>query len=249
MQLQALQQTLQKKILQNNKFELKEARSFAIPLHTVEVKYNPVIRSAMDILMKMMLITFKKTPVKDVELVAGILFVEPLFIKDLTDKMVKIGLLNFDEFYQLTFKGEQQLSSGIFEDELEETTQILQYSALHQQYLQGDLEEVLELDEFPPVLQYAKEQIEEITVDSTIKYLQSNQLEIEEDEQQTFITSINETNIVQINDIPCLQYILYDPSEDRYFTRIFNVFTNRWDETLENLLQQNEITQWRDQYK
>ena len=249
MELQAMQKKLEQQLLANSALQLKDVHTFSIPLHTVEVSYNPVMRSAMDILMKIMLITFQRTPIKNVELVADILFVEPLFIKDLTSKMQKLGLLTFDEHYQLTTKGERQLETGIFEDELEETTQILQYSGMHEAYLDGDLDTILDLEDYPAVSPYAKEDID--TIDSTITttFLQTQQLQAEEGEQQIYITSFNKIDIVQVNDSPCIQFILYEEKNKKYIVRVYNVFTNSWDEKLEQLVREHELATYQERFK
>ncbi len=66
---------------------------------------------------------------------------------------------------------------------------------------------------------------------------------------KTFISSINEIEELQINDVPCFQYILYHTEQDIFDVKVFNTLTNSWDEKLEQLLKENELTTWRDIYK
>ena len=247
MNIEALQKQLQKQLLASTKLEIKDVKQFSIPIHTVDVSYHPVVRSAMDILMKMMLMTFKKTPVKHVELVADILFVEPLFIQDLTDKMLSMGMLTFDGVYTLTAKGESQLQAGIFEEQLELTTQTFTFSNIHQQFIEGDVENIVDLDDYPPLYDGVSETLHMMDASAMIAHM-TEQLHFDDEEQQYEITEIVEWTERQLNDGPCLQFILYEAATKKYTVRVYNVFTESWDETLAQWVAEREIATYAAKY-
>lgn len=239
MDLQSTVLQLQKELIQNPSIEIKKQMQYAIPIHTLEVKYHPVMRNAMDILMKMMLISFEKAKLKNVELLAEILLVEPLFIHDLTNKMLRLGMIVKEQEFALTSKGKAQLESGIFEEELEETSYYIQYSPIHEQPLEGDLEEFADLEEFPePFPTIETEEIEAIEETVLIKFIQQQLSEqpVSEGEVPHYITSVVSTESIQINDIPVLCFLLFDQKENRHFVRVYNTLTRVWDEHLETIL-------------
>lgn len=232
-------QQLQKELLQNVTIEIKKQGQYAIPIHTLEVKYHPVMRNAMDILMKMMLLSFDKAKLKNVELLAEILLVEPLFIHDLTNKMIGLGMIEKNEAFTLTSKGKAQLKSGIFEEELEETSYFIQYSPIHERPLEGNLEEFADLEEFPePFPTTTSEEIEAVEETMLIEFIQQQLSEqpLAVGEDPHFITSIVSTESIQINDIPVLSFLLFDRQENRYFVRVYNPLTGAWDNLLETIL-------------
>lgn len=250
MELKKFEQQIKSKLPRPKGTNVVDEKQFCFPVHTVQVKYYPISRTPMDILMKMMLIAFNKGSFHDGETLADVLLVDPLFINDLLNKMIKTGLLVKEEVISLTEKGKRQLAEGIFEEELEEVTQELLYSPLHGAYLTGDIDEILEFDEFPDELSYAQQFSVQFDEQQTIEALESsNNEEEDEDALKTFISSINEIEELQINDVPCFQYILYHTEQDVFDVKVFNTLTNAWDEQLEQLLKDNELSTWRDRYK
>ncbi len=65
---------------------------------------------------------------------------------------------------------------------------------------------------------------------------------------QTFITSIESKKTIQINDIPCMQFVIYNKEKDLLYVRVWNTLTGHWDETLEKLLTEKELLKWREEY-
>ncbi|MEC1177194.1 nucleoside-diphosphate sugar epimerase [Metasolibacillus meyeri] len=231
MELQQLERQIQRQLPRPAAVEITETKQFAIPIHTILAKYTPIRRIPMDILMKMLLLTFQSERFQDVEMVADVLLVETLFIEDLLQKMQKTGLVIVEGTIQLTEKGKAQLAAGIFEEQLEEMEQELFYSPLHGAFLQGELEE---FDEFPDELPH--EETATWTDEQIVAALQND----EEADEPTFITSINSAEELQIHDVPCFQYVLHDTSKNTFDIRVFNTFTNAWDEQLEQLLKASD---------
>lgn len=228
MELQQLERQIQKQLPRPNGVKIVETKQFSIPIQTILAKYTPIRRIPMDILMKMMLLTFQTGRFQDVEMVADVLLVEALFIEDLLQKMKKTGLVSVEETIQLTEKGKAQLAAGIFEEQLEEMEQEVFYSPLHDAFLQGELEE---FDEFPDELSHKK--MAAWTEEQIVAALSN-------DEEETFITSINSAEELQIHDVPCFQYVLHDTNKNTFDIRVFNTFTNTWDAQLEQLIKASE---------
>lgn len=232
MNLHAYQEQLANELTQNQNIEIKKQQQYSIPVHTVEVSYHPVVRNAMDILMKMMLISFQRAKIQSPDILADILLVEPLFIQDLTNKMVHLQMIQLDGHYTLTAKGLAQLQAGIFEEELPLVTRPLQYSTLHKDVLQGDIEALLDIEQFPESFPYIESEeignLDEALLIASLQAMEQS-TELAEDEVQTFITSIQGTESIQINDVPVLCFVLYDQKEDQHEVRVYNTLTNEWD--------------------
>lgn len=247
MELATLQKQLSTQLTQMDGAKIVHEASFCIPVHTFKVTYHPVLKKPMDILMKMMLVSFQTGVFRDGETLADVLLVEPLFINDLLNKMIKTGLVEKEDTLQLTAKGEKQLTEGVYEEELDAVSDLLQYSPLHESFLKGEIEAVLEFDEFPEELPYATGiEIGELDEQQMIELL--TDMQEEDDELKTYVTSIVSSEEIQINDVPCLFYILHDTKTGTLFARIFNILTNEWDPVLEDVLHKNERASWKGKY-
>ena len=116
-----LEKRLRSDLLKNPAVQIRKTASWQIPVLTYSSAFHRVKRSQMDILMKMMLLTFGQAPIRRAANLAELLLVEELFIEDLLKKMLRMGLIRLDNGgYVLTAKGEGQLKSGVMEEELEE---------------------------------------------------------------------------------------------------------------------------------
>lgn len=246
LKLQVLQKQLAQELQQNNQIKIVHEMSFCIPVHSILVTYHPMLKQPMDILMKMMLLSFQQGEFQSGEELADVLLVEPLFINDLIQKMLKMKLIQQDSFIMLTPKGEQQLAEGVVEEELDEQSDILQFSPIHDRFLEGDIESVLDFDDFPEVLPYAQDlTLPELHEQSIIELLQQNLLN---QEMQTYISAITSTEELQINDVPCPAFIVYEASTDTLFSRVYNTLTDQWDESIAAFLHEKERPSWREQY-
>ena len=78
---------LTKELQQDFNVKILDSMSWSLPVHSIEIAYQTVMRTKMDILMKMMLIAFQKGQISTAEEFSEMLLVEQLFIKDLIDKM------------------------------------------------------------------------------------------------------------------------------------------------------------------
>ncbi|WP_400194571.1 hypothetical protein [Lysinibacillus telephonicus] len=253
MELQLLQQKLLEQLESKTTGTIVQKDIWCFPVHTINVSYKPVLRTKMDILMKMLLISLQKAKFKNSEQLSEILLVEELFIQDLLSKMHKTGLITkVEDCYQLTEKGLKQLANGVYEEDQDTTSVELLYSPTHQSFFSGDIEEILDFEDFPEKIYRYSSHEEELNIDNDkilpeIRKLQHN---YEDDQQsdQLFITSIDAIENVQINDIPCLEFIIFDKEKSSFHARVWNTLLDSWDTTLEYQLQEKEQSMWQEKY-
>lgn len=248
MELQALQQKLSE---QFHKTNILETAIWCVPVHTVNIAYKPIVRTKMDILMKMLLISLQKAKFKKAEQLSEILLVEELFIQDLLSKMHKTGLITKEDHFQLTEKGLKQLTSGVFEEDQEITSKETLYSPTHQTFLHGEIEAVLDFEDFPEDMYRYHVQVEELQVDNDklveeLRFLQMD--EDEEEESNLVITSIESFEDIQVNDVPCIEFIFFDEEKEQFTSRVWNTLTNNWDPTLQHQIEDKEKSAWKERF-
>ena len=254
MDLQSLQQSLAKQLEKNSKRSIRHTDTWCVPIHTLKVSYKPVVKSKMDILMKMLLQSIDRYQFRNAEQLSEILLVELLFVQDLMTKMQKTGLITkLETHYELTSKGKQQLTNGVFEEEQEMKKVELLYSPTHGDFLTGDVEEVLDFTDFPEKM-YRHQVVEE-----TLKFddqviinqltLQDEQTgENEEEENPVVISSIDLIEETQVNDVPCIEMILFDEEQKLFISKVYNTLLDNWDKVLEQQLTEKEGTSWAETY-
>ncbi|MGE7919910.1 hypothetical protein ACQKM9_13385 [Viridibacillus sp. NPDC093762] len=250
--MQALEKRLKREVLQNGKVEVLKSSSWCVPVQSIDITYQPVKRLKMDILMKMTLLTFQQAEISNANELGELLLVEDLFIQDLLINLTKTGLIEKGEkYYHLTSKGKIQLENGVFEEEQEIETQQLLYSACHEAFLPVEIDQMDEYDELPDLFRYALEEPEETLIfveEELIEVLQNSRKSEDEGEEQTVITDILSKEARQINDVPCLEFILYNREQDLLFVRVWNTLLSQWDDKLEKLLLEKEVVMWREEY-
>ncbi|MEK9198327.1 hypothetical protein SFC08_16570 [Lysinibacillus halotolerans] len=253
MELLSLQQSLSTQLLKKSNISILKTDTWSVPVHSVNITYKPISRTKMDILMKMILQSVANNAFENAEQLSEILLVEQLFIQDLLSKMQKTGLITkVDSHYQQTEKGQKQLQSGVFEEEQDIKTIELLYSPSHHLFLNGDIEEVLEYEDFPEQLYRYHKQEEELSIqnEQVIKEIQAfEQPDLDDNGENLSVTpSIDSIEDIQINDIPCIEFILYDEEQDHFTVRVWNTLIDNWDEKLEQVIFQKEQSTWRENY-
>lgn len=246
-----IQQRLIKEIQQNRHVEIIKRDQWCIPVRTVEVTYEPIRRSTMDVLMSMLLISMQEAEFCDAKELSELLLVDPLFIEDLVSIMNRVRLIEkVDGYFRLTTKGTVQLERGIFEEELDQEKASLLYSPCHEAFLTGDLESIEEFDELPPLYRYVDQEAERKDTFEDNMLIEALTKEDKEEEDassasQIIISTIISSNATQINDIPCFEFIVYDKEKDIYYARVWNTLLAHWDEVLEQQLTEKEKLKWR----
>jgi len=249
--MQELQKRLRRELEKDTNIRILEASEWCVPIFTIEVTYHPVKRIKMDVLMKMMLLSFQQAEIENGKQLSDILLVEQLFIEDLIGLMKKSGLITVtNERILLTARGEEQLSKGIFEEEQEPETEQLLYSQIHDQFLDGEIKPALEGEEHLQVFRYTPEKRparfrweEETVVDALLKKGIEDQSDL-----QIVIGDIVSTEELYVDDVPCIEFLLFNEKEDLFYTRVWNTLTEEWDSLLEQKIQEQEKTTWREKY-
>ncbi|KQL37293.1 MULTISPECIES: hypothetical protein [Bacillaceae] len=250
--MRELENRLKRELQQNLNVKIMHSSMWSIPVHSIEAEFICVKRTKMDVLMKMMLIAFQKTTKINAEELSELLLVEQLFIQDLIDLMQRTLLLEkIESGYRLTDKGNQQLANGIFEEEQKPETNNILYSPSHEAFLEGELKEATGEEELE-VYRYVKEGYldEELSFEdeTLINALRINGAESGEGDVQTVLSEIVSSTDLYIDDIPCIEFILYDKKQDIIYARVWNTLLERWDEKLENQLNEKERLDWRKTY-
>lgn len=251
--MQNLEKRLKNELQQNNKVKILNSSSWSLPIHSIEVEYKPVKRTKMDVLMKMMLIAFQKAEIVEAEQLSEILLVEQLFVEDLINIMKRTGLIEkSDDLFTLTDKGYQQLENGIFEEEQEIESQVVLYSTSHESFLKSNIKPSMDEEDELPTYRYVKEDYLDAELsfenEQVIDALQSKGVETGEGDVQVVISEIQSTTDLYIDDIPCYEFILHNKEEDILYARVWNTLLERWDEKLENQLNEKERLAWREKY-
>lgn len=249
--MRELENRLKRELQQNLNVKIVQSSMWSIPVHSIEAEFICVKRTKMDVLMKMMLIAFKKTTKINAKELSELLLVEQLFIQDLIDLMQRTRMLEkLENGYSLTDKGNHQLAHGIFEEEQEPETNNILYSPSHEAFLEGELKEAT--GEELEVYRYVKEGYldEELSFENEtlINALRLNGAESGEGDVQMVISEIVSSSDLYIDDIPCIEFILFDKKEDILYARVWNTLLERWDEKLENQLNEKERLDWRKTY-
>ena len=94
-----LKRRLTKELQQDFNVKIMGSLSWSLPVHSIEIEYQTVMRTKMDILMKMILIAFGKAEIATTEELSEILLVEQLFINDLIDKMSRTGVIEKEKVF------------------------------------------------------------------------------------------------------------------------------------------------------
>nr|WP_144926376.1 hypothetical protein [Paenibacillus bovis] len=243
-----LKKQLRSTLLQNPAIEIKESSIWYLPVTTYDVAFTRVKRSKMDILMKMMLLTFEQTTIRRAANLSELLLVEELFIEDLLIKMQRMGLIRLDrEVYQLTSKGEAQIQTGIMEEELDEESTVLHYSPVHDQFWAEINEPSLEQKEELEPFRY-KIDLDEVNTDRLLEVLAETENRLDEDGFQTVVSDVNSYDQQEVAHIPCIEFQLYNKEKDIFFARVWNTGLKRWDDILEQQIEEKERLEWREKW-
>jgi len=92
-----------RELQQNRNIKIVKMAEWCIPIRTVDVTYEPVRRSTMDVLMTMLLLSIQEADFSNAQELSELLLVDSLFIEDLVSLMIRVNLVkNEDDFYRLT---------------------------------------------------------------------------------------------------------------------------------------------------
>lgn len=249
--MDGLKKQLTKELQQNFNVKIMDTLSWSLPVHSIEIEFQTVMRTKMDILMKMILIAFGKAEIETAKELSDILLVEQLFIHDLIDKMSRTGLIiKRDSAFILTDAGSQQLEAGVFEHEPKTGSKKALFSPCHLSFLTGE----------PGSISYEEEEVyrfrdefsdwDVTSLEETVlkKALKTMGVESSEGNVQIVVSEIVSASELQIDLVPCIEFRLHNVAEDLMYARVWNTLSEQWDETLEAQLNEKERIKWREIY-
>lgn len=244
--MEALIQRLQKDVARTKDAKLVATESWTIPMQRLHVTYAPVQRLSMDILMKMLLMTFHELHITSLHAVSDLLAVEHLFVEDLTNTLLRNELVTIIEsVYTLTTRGEEQLASGVLEDALQTQEIDLTYSPLHNAYFTEDVDALYDAVLPEPYAYVDEACIQQATApqDALIALLQ--QLQPNDTDVKAYVSSLKDCSMTEMLEVPCIAFVLYDARDDVFSTRVWNTLTNRYDDVLEAHFLEHAMATWR----
>ena len=243
-----LKKHLRSILLENPAIQIKKSVIWHLPVITYDVAFKRVKRSKMDILIKMMLLTFEQTDIRRAANMSELLLVEERFIVDLLDKMQRMGLIRLEKgSYKLTSKGNEQLKTGIIVEELEEEWTVLSFSPVHDEFWPELTEPLPETNEELPLFRYANNQVL-INAERILQVLAERENGLEENGFQTVVAEVNSFDQQKVEHIPCLEFQLYNKEQDIFYARVWNTWLGRWDDTLEKRIEERERVDWREKW-
>ena len=235
-------------LLENPAIQIKKSVMWHMPVKTYDVAFKRVKRSKMDILMKMMLLTFEQAEIRRAANLSELLLVEELFIADLLKKMQRMGLIRLEkDSYKITSKGHEQLKTGIIVEEMEEESTVLSYSLVHDEFWPEMTEPLPETNEGLPLFRYANNQ-DLINADRILQVLTKRENGLAENGFQTVVADVNSFDQRKVEHIPCLEFQMYNKEQDIFYARVWNTWHKRWDETLEKQIEEKERLEWREEW-
>lgn len=243
-----LKKHLRSIVLGNPAIQIKKSVMWHLPVMTYNVAFKQVKRSKMDVLMKMMLLTFEQAEIRRAANLSELLLVEELFIADLLKKMQRMGLIRLEkESYKLTSKGQEQLKTGIVVEEMEEEWTVLSYSLVHDEFWPEMTEPLPETNEELPLFRYANNQVP-IKGDRILQVLAERDNGLEENGFQTVVADVNSFDQQKVEHIPCLEFQMYNKEQNNFYARVWNTWLQRWDDTLEKQIEEKERLEWREKW-
>lgn len=232
-------------LLENPAIQVKDSLLWQLPVKTYKVGFKRVKRSKMDILMKMMLLTFEEAEIRRAANLAELLLVEELFIADLLKKLQRMGLITIEKgCYRLTAKGQAQLKTGIIAEELEEEWTMIPYSTVHGEFWQEMAQPLAETHEELPLFRYENHH-DPITAQRILAVLEQRETEVVENGFQTVVNEVTSFEEQSIEAAPCLEFQLYNKEQDIFYARVWNTWLQCWDVTLEKEIEEKERLEWR----
>jgi DNA-binding IscR family transcriptional regulator len=243
-----LKKHLRSILLENPAIQIKKSVTWHLPVMTYDVAFKRVKRSKMDILMKMMLLAFEQAEIRRAANLSELLLVEELFIADLLKKMQRMGLIRLEkESYKLTSKGHEQLKTGIIVEEMEEESTVLSYSQVHDEFWPEMTEPLPKTNEELLLFRYANNQ-NLINADRILQELAERKNELEENGFQTVVADVISFNQQKVEHVPCLEFQMYNKEQDIFYARVWNTWLKRWDDTLEQQIEEKERMEWREKW-
>lgn len=240
-------------LLEQSHLRVLRSESWIFPIQQADIQMKTVVRSQMDVLMKMILNILKKLEVKEPSEISELLTVETIFIEHMLDIMVNSKMVEIIEStYRLTPSGLEQLQQGTFaHDPMEEQVE-LTYSPFHNKVLIQDSEHsLLEEEEYIPDYTFDKD-VKQVSItelkDTTIRQMiEETGYEFIVEQGQKVIEDISSVEIKETLRAVCIEFHMHDTTEDTVFIRVWNTWTGKFDARFEDELNQKKAKQIREE--
>ena len=241
-------------LLEQSHLRLLGSDNWAFPLQQAEIQMKTVVRSQMDVLMKMILKILDRLAVKEPNEISELLAVETIFVDHMLELMMQNNMVEkIDTIYRLTTSGSMHLTKGTFaHDPMDEDMEIA-YSSYHYESLKRDHGfNIVDEDENVPDFRF-KEEAEMMDVtqldDSKLRQMiQDSDYEFLVENGQKLIEEICSVELKENLRAVCLEFHLHDRTEDTVFIRVWNTWTGKFDPIFENELNQKDATRLRKKY-
>ncbi|MFS0689253.1 hypothetical protein AB1K89_08430 [Sporosarcina sp. 179-K 8C2 HS] len=244
--MDALEKRLRDELLRDLNVKLLETAKWSLPIQVIDIEYETVKRTKMDILMKMLLVAFRTSQFSSSEELSDMLVVEPLFIEDIIERLDRAGMITKSGgAYSLTETGRQQLESGMYIQPPEKDETTVHYSPSHGRFLAGELTDGAG-ETYRLVKDFRK--LNEFTDDEWREALDQLDIAYTEGNVQLVVQAITAVNELEQNSVPCIEFRLHQTADNSLYARVWNTMTGEWDETLENEIMEKELAEWRENY-
>lgn len=244
--MDALEKRLRDELLRDLNVKLLETVKWSLPIQVIDVEYETVKRTKMDILMKMLLVAFRTSQFESVDELSDMLVVEPLFIQDVIDRMNRAGMITASAgAFTLTETGKQQLESGIYIQPPEKEESTVYYSPSHHLFLQGE-----PTDDEGEMYRHAAElrKLKDFSDDEWRNALDQLEVAYTDGNVQLVVEAITAVKELERKSASCIEFRLHQTVDDRLYVRVWNTVTGEWDETLEKQIMEQELSEWRETY-
>lgn len=241
-------------LLEQSHLRLLGSDSWAFPLQLAGIQMKTVVRSQMDVLMKMILKILERLEVKQPNEISELLAVETIFIDHMLELMIQSNMVEkTDTIYRLTPSGSMHLTKGTFtHDPMDEDVEIT-YSPYHNESLERDYgHNIIDEDENIPNFRFENEtdlvdvkNLDELHIRQMIE---SSGYEFLVENGQKVIEEICSIDLKESLRAVGLEFHLHDRTEDTVFIRVWNTWTGKFDPRFENELNQKEATRLRKLY-
>ena len=255
MQIETEKQKVSAMFREQKHLRLLGNKSWGFPLQLAEIQMKTVVRSQMDVLMKMILKILSRLEVKQENEISELLAVETIFVEHMLKLMMQNKMVEKKgDSFHLTTSGMEHLEQGTFEhDPMEEQVEIA-YSPYHKEALKRDLEQDgLDGDVNMPEFQFAKD----VELTDVMQLKDSHIRQMIQDSGYEFLVEkgrkvIEKIDLVELNEslrAVCIEFHLHDRTEDTVYIRVWNTWTGKFDLQFEDELNQKDASRLRKLYK
>ena len=240
-------------LLEQSHLRLLGSESWSFPLQLADIKMKTLVRSQMDVLMKMILKILNRLEVKQPSEISELLAVETIFIDHMLEIMMQNNMVEkIETIYKLTTSGSIHLTKGTFaHDPMDEEVEIA-FSSYHNESLKRDHGFIVDQDESVPEYRFTEvDDLMDVTkLDDTHvrKMIENSGYEFIVENGQKLIEEISSVDLKENLRAVYLEFHVHDRTEDTVFIRVWNTWTGKFDQQFENELNQKESTRLRKLY-